>query len=503
MIRRLRSCFLPLALAAVASCAPVAAPPGAPDIAQRQHPNIVLIVADDLGWGDLSSYGGPVSTPNIDALAEDGVRYTRAYASAYQCSPSRAGMLTGRYQQRFGHESNYRGPGDGVGGIGLAAGMKAFEAGTLAPTGMGVPRDVPMLSEWLKGAGYRTAMLGKWHLGFDPGLRPSDRGFDRFFGFLSGSSAYALADTPDVVAMGRNRGEGEDDEGMGSPLPETRSPYYALREGDRIAADQSGYLTDLLTNRAVSYIRGQDGKAPFFLYVAHLAPHQPLTALQRHYDQLAHIADRRKRIYYAMVLSLDESVGAVRAALRERGLEQNTIVIFTSDNGCPRPGIFCSNGPLREGKQSMYEGGLRVPLIAAWPGHLAGGKVEQGQVSLLDLAPTVLGAAGLGHKGGDGVDLRRAGGPRALYWRHQVHRAAIDGPWKLIDYRAVDGRRVPFLYNLDADQGEQTDQAARHPARVEQMRKSLRKWEMGLRDPRWVPPNPKRRTYDGVTVDMY
>ncbi|MEJ6010790.1 sulfatase-like hydrolase/transferase [Novosphingobium aquae] len=497
------------ALLSVAACAPAPAPPAQSNATVSDaRPNIVLIVADDLGWGDLSSYGGPVTTPNLDQLARDGVRYTQAYASAYQCSPSRAGLMTGRYQERFGHESNFRGPGDGVGGIGLAAGMKAFEEGALGPTGMGTPRGVPMVSERLKEAGYHTAMFGKWHLGFDPGMRPRDRGFDEFFGFLAGSTSYALSNTPDIVSQSRvgNR-EGEDDEGMGSSLPDQRSPYYALRDGDGIAADQGGYLTDVLSDRAVSFIKRQDARNPFFLYLAHLAPHQPLTALQRNFDRLPQITDRRKRIYYAMILSLDESVGAVRAALREKGLDRNTIVIFTSDNGCPRPGIFCSNGALREGKQSLYEGGLRVPLIASWPGRLADNSIEDGRVSLLDLAPTFLKAAKAGpDRNLDGIFLpqaRSADPARALFWRHQVHSAMIEGPWKLIDYASVEGRRVPFLFNLSADQGEKMNKADEDPARVARMRAAMRKWESGLSAPRWVPPNPKRRTYDGVTVDMY
>lgn len=500
---KLRATFAALAIVfGVTACAPLRQA----DSPAKVAPNIVLIVADDLGWGDLSSYGGPVETPNIDALAASGVRYTHAYASGYQCSPSRAGMMTGRYQQRFGHESNYRGPGDSVGDIGLAAGMSAFEAGTLGFTGMGVPASVPMLPERLSQAGYRTAMLGKWHLGFDKGLRPSDRGFDEFYGFLSGSTAYALEGTEGVITLPRNR-DGGDDEGMDSPLPSRRAPYYALRDGDEISPDQAGYLTDVLTDKAVSYIERQDGRRPFFLYLAHLAPHQPLTALQRNYDRLSQITDVRKRIYYAMILSLDESVGAIREALHRKGLDRNTIVVFTSDNGCPRPGIFCSNGPLREGKQSLYEGGLRIPLIVNWPDHYSGGATSEQRVSLLDLVPTFLEAAGQTTGAMDDGRLLPDGtadtGDRSLYWRHQVHGAMVSGKWKLIDYTDVDGREVPFLFDLSKDRGEKTNLADSAPEDLARLRRELKQWESGLSAPRWVPPHPKRRTYDGVTIESY
>lgn len=495
--------------------------PAGGDMTAQARPNIVLIVADDLGWGDLSSYGGPVSTPNIDALASDGVRFTQAYASAYQCSPSRAGLLTGRYQQRFGHESNFRGPGDGVGGIGLAAGMLAYEDGTLPPSGLGLPTSQPMLAERMKAAGYRTAMVGKWHLGFDPGMRPTERGFGYFFGFLAGSSPYALASTPDVIAAahiglggkGGKTGKGadaDDEEGLGNALPDRRPLYYSVRDGIEPVADQSAYMTDLLSDKAVDYIKAQSVDKPFFLYLAHLAPHQPLTVTRRYYDRLPQIKDERKRIYYAMILALDDSVGAIRAALKERGLDRDTLIIFTSDNGCPRPRIFCSNGNLREGKQTLYEGGLRIPLIAAWPGRIAPGRTDDRFASLLDLTPTFLKLAGAPAKGAglDGTSLLprlfgAAAPDRTLFWRHQVHQAVRSGRWKMIVYRTVEGRTATFLFDLETDPAETTNVAASYPEIVTRLNAALHRWDRGLQAPRWVPPNPKRRTFDGVTVDMY
>lgn len=499
---------------AVSGCAGVS--PARPErsTASVRRPNVVLVVADDLGWGDLSSYGGPVATPNLDMLARDGVRFTEARASAYQCSPSRAGLLTGRYQQRFGHESNFRGPGDGVDGVGLARGMAAFEAGTLEPAGLGLPVDQPILAERLKQLGYRTAMIGKWHLGFDPGMRPSERGFDWFYGFLAGSSPYALAATPDIVTAGHVGAEGResgDDEGLGSARPAKRSLYYTVRDGLEPVADQSEYLTDLFGRKAVEYVTQQAGDRPFFLYLAHLAPHQPLTVTRKYYDRLPQIADEKRRIYYAMILALDDSIGQLRAALKSKGLEKDTLILFASDNGCPRPRAFCSNGPLREGKQTMYEGGFKIPLVAAWPGRIRPGRVNSENVSLLDIAPTVLAYAGgdparLAVDGRNLAPLLEHGTTlpgQPIYWRHQIHLAALEGQWKLIVYRDVNGSQAEFLFDLSADPGEKVNLAQKRPDVVARLQKGLGAWETGLAAPRWVPPNPKRRTFDGVTVDLY
>lgn len=475
--------------------------------------NVVLIVADDLGYGDLSAYGGPVNTPNIDALARDGVRFTRAYASAYQCSPSRAGLLTGRYQERFGHESNFTGPGDEDGGPGLLAGLDAFDAGTLPPTGLGVPRTQVMLQERLSAQGVRTGMIGKWHLGFDQGLRPPERGFTSFFGFLAGSSPYALASAPDIESVGRgekaSRKSEEDDEGLGTALPEARRLYYALRSGDQVVPDQSGYMTDRLTTEALNFIDRQDAQHPFFLYVAHLAPHQPLTTTKFWYDRLGKISDRKTRIYYAMIMALDESVGQIRRALQARGLDKNTLIVFTSDNGCPRPGVFCSNGPLRDGKQSLFEGGIRIPLIFTLPGKYRAGQVDNRPVSLLDVAPTVLDYMGQEMpKDIDGVPLRNRlehgrSSERPLFWRHQIHHAVVDGDWKLIVYKAKDGTPVDFLYNLAQDPAEMKNLAGENPGEVAALKQKYAAWDAQMSAPRWTPRKTKSRTYDGVQVEVY
>ena len=301
--------------------------------AQSRPPNIVVIVGDDMGYADLGAHGSQdMRTPNIDALARDGVRFTDAYVSGPYCSPTRAGFLTGRYPQRFGHEFNLGAPHDEF----------------------GLPLGETTIADRLKTAGYRTAIFGKWHLGMGEKYQPLRRGFDEFFGFLAGAHTYIN------VGTGPNR----------------------LHEGTTPVESFEGYLTDALADRASAYIK-QQAAGPFFLYLAFNAAHTPLQAPQKYLDRFAQIKDEQRRTYAAMVSAMDDGVGKVLGTLREQNLDQNTLVIFFNDNGGPTMEATTVNGssnaPLRGSKRTTWEGGIRVPFMMRWAGGLPAGRVELGR----------------------------------------------------------------------------------------------------------------------------
>jgi len=427
-------------------------------VPQDRPPNIVVIVADDMGYADIGSYGAKdIPTPNLDALARRGVRFTDAYVSMPYCSPTRAGLLTGRYPQRFGHEYN----------IGL------MEEHRVA----GLPVGQPTLADRLKTAGYRTALLGKWHLGFAPQFLPTRRGFDEFFGFLAGAHAYVA---PQAV----------------------RNPIY---DGDRVVT-AIPYFTDTLADRAVEYIHRNRDRA-FFLYLAFNAVHTPLQATQRYRARVAAIADSTRQTYAAMLVAMDDAIGKALDAIHSEQLDTRTLIFFFSDNGGPTDSATwngSSNAPLRGDKGTTWEGGIRVPFIMAWDGHLPAGTVDTRPIIQLDVLPTALASAGLPvpRDSIDGVNLlpfltgANAGSPHdALYWRSGRRIAIREGDWKLV---RSDGRPPEDtvgmtlagagLYNVRQDPGEATDLAARYPDRVQAMGDRWRRWSQTLVAPAWVPP---------------
>ncbi|MCC6408328.1 MAG: sulfatase [Planctomycetes bacterium] len=417
----------------------------------ERKPNVVLIVADDLGYADLGVQGArDVRTPNLDRLAAEGVRFTAGYVTAPLCAPSRAALLTGRYGQRFGLETNPGSERD-------------------AAAGFGVPRDEPMLAERLKAAGYATAIVGKWHVGYEAELRPQRRGFDSFFGFLSGSSRY----------VARN----------------LRNPILRGDEPTKV----EGYLTDAFTREAVEFI-GAHAEQPFFLYVPFNAVHVPLEAPEPDRERFAGISDEKRRTFAVMLSKLDSGVGAILAALDEKKLSEDTLVIFLSDNGGATAENTSRNAPLRGEKPELYEGGVRVPFLVRWTGKLKAGTVEARPVSSLDVVPTVLAAAGLAKGGGrpdgktddkplDGVDLvpfltgkSKARPHDALFWRIGKDSAARVGDWKLV----VHGDQTE-LYDLTEDLAEKTNLAKRRPEVVAKLRAAYEAWERQLVAPRWTP----------------
>src|SRR5688500_1480446 len=314
--------------------------------AQTARPNIVVIVADDMGYADIGPYGGKdIPTPNLDALARDGVRFTDAYVSGPYCSPTRAGLMTGKYPQRFGHEYNI-----------LPNSIPA------AHSEIGLPLTETTMADRLRAAGYSTAMFGKWHLGSNERFHPMERGFEEFFGFLDGAHSYT------------------------TPLVKQQNPLF---EGRKPVAEPE-YLTDVLARRAVEYINRKRTQ-PYFLYLAFNAVHTPMEATDKYLKRFAHIPDGRRRTYAAMLSAMDDGIGKTLAAL-----DDNTLVFFFSDNGGPtfaggRNGSI--NTPLRGSKRTTWEGGVRVPMIVKWKGRISPGSTYSGQVMQLDVLPTALTAA--------------------------------------------------------------------------------------------------------------
>jgi arylsulfatase B len=351
----------------------------------QRRPNIVLILADDLGYGELGCQGNAeIPTPHIDSIAAGGVRFTAGYVTGPNCSPSRAGLLAGRYGTRFGHEFNP---------IGAQNENPAF----------GLPLAETTLAEVLRDAGYATGAIGKWHLGGAAPYHPQRRGFDSFFGFLHEGHYYVPAPWPGVATMLRRRtlpGGGQGRRTFGDVTYSTHMhgfepPYDAnnpiLRDGQPSA--EAAYLTDAFTREALSFI-DRRREEPFFLYVAYNAVHSPLQGADAYLKEFASIDDIQRRIFAAMLGNLDDGVGQILAKLRAAGLEDDTLVFFLSDNGGPTRELTSSNKPLRGEKGSVYEGGVRVPFMVRWPGRLPAGSTYEQPVSSTDIFATAAAVAG-------------------------------------------------------------------------------------------------------------
>ncbi len=404
-----------------------------------RKPNIVIILADDAGYGDFGFQGSrEMLTPNIDALARQGVLYEQAYATTPFCSPSRAGLLTGRHPLRYGFEFN----------------LTHDPAPGIDPAFMGLAKGERTLADRLKAIGYRTIAVGKWHLGDAPQFHPNARGFDHFYGLIGGNSSY---------------------------FPESVKPGALQRNG--AAATARAYLTDDFAAEAIAQIDAAAGQ-PFLLYLAFTAPHTPMDATAADIARFRHIADPQRRRLAAMMWGLDRATGRVLEALKARGLERNTLVIFTNDNGGDAIGLDADNRPLRGMKGTLLEGGIRVPMIVRWPDGTGAGERRSHPVSLMDIVPTALTlAGGTLPRGLDGFPLLPAGSKaeRTLHWRYDTVAAMRQGPWKLL--RFPD--RAPQLYNLAQDPGEAHDLAPAQPERLAAMMKALFAWEGTVEHPRW------------------
>ena len=469
--------FLPAVIVALAcmttSCGTETAPP-----------NIVLILADDLGYCDSELYGcDTIPTPKINRIAEEGVLFTAGYVTSPVCSPSRAGLLTGRYQQRYGHEF-----------------LPSDES-------VGLPPGEATLADAMRRAGYRTGMVGKWHLGVGEEFHPIHRGFDEFFGVVDWGSDYIDPTREDVKSSRPGQKTAQASKTAPVATWGGRGGVNAVRRGTQVV-EEGDYLTDAFTREAVAFIDDHGGR-PFFLYLPYTAVHQPLQVTSKYYDRFAHMDDESARIFAAMASSMDDGVGSVLEALERNGLQENTMVIFLSDNGA---GVadYCSNEPLRLGKQTLFEGGVRVPFIMKWPGRISAGMTYDHPVSALDIFPTAMAAAGHAEpstdRPGDGVDLvpylngSIDGRPHdTLYWRSGPNWAIREGDWKLIHA----GDRY-WLYDLSQDIGEQKNLAAERPEIVEKLKNVYDRWNSEMIEPLWPPIGVKSSpsfAVDGVAID--
>lgn len=427
-------------------------------LAASPRPNIVFIVADDLGYADLGCYGGraPVS-PVLDRLAAGGMKFTQGYANSPVCSPTRFALMTARYQYRL-----------------RGAAEEPINNKSRGSTTLGLPPEHPTLPSLLKASGYRTALIGKWHLGYPPAFGPLRSGYEEFFGPMSGGVDY-------FTHCSSN----------GS---------HDLWLGDE-EKKEDGYLTDLISQRSVDFITRMAGGAregtPFFLSMHYTAPHWPWETrddealAQEIRGNLFHLHGGNIHSYRRMIHHMDEGIGQVMDTLRRQGLADNTLVVFTSDNGGER---FSDNWPLVGGKMDLTEGGIRVPWIAHWPAQIAPGQVSQQHCMTMDWSATLLDAAGVPAAPGyplDGVSLLPVlqqpghGFHRPLYWRmnHRGQRALRDGDWK---YLRVDGN--DYLFNIAADERERANLSAREPARLGAMREAWERWNDSM------PPIPADAT---------
>ena len=448
--------FLPYLLL-ICSCS---GPLGDKPNQSARPPNVVVILADDLGYADVGFQGlEDFETPHIDRLAAAGIRLTNGYVSHPYCSPSRAGLLTGRNQHRFGHARNPK-----------------FGAGE------GLPLDETILPEVMARAGYISGAVGKWHLGDAPPFRPRERGFDEFFGLFGGGHDYF-------------RSEGSDAREYLIPLSDN---------GAEVPVE--GYLTDQLTQAALDFVE-RHAEDPFFLYLAYNAPHGPLQAPAELLRRVRTIKDERRRTYAAMVTALDNGVGQLVGLLADLDLSESTLVFFLSDNGGPTPANASDNSPLRATKGTVYEGGVRVPFVVAWPGTLPAGSQYDPPVSALDIFPTAVAVAGIDLPVGlDGVNLMpylsgdRPGPPHELlYWHsHAGAQYAARTPNRKY-VRSLD--RVPELYAILDDPSESEDISAEDPA-VAVLEQATDSWHAEHPPPAWPGTGEGRLMHPNTALGL-
>ncbi|MGE3156517.1 MAG: arylsulfatase [Xanthobacteraceae bacterium] len=442
----------------------------------NQKPNIIFIMVDDLGNADLGYRGSDIRTPNIDKLATEGVRMESFYGQPV-CTPSRACLMTGRYPMRYGLQT-----------------LVIFPSHTY-----GLPTEERTLPQALKDAGYRTLMTGKWHLGHaDKKYWPQNRGFDHFYGNVVGEVDYFTRERGGIIDWQRN----------GTFLKE------------------NGYYTTLIGNEAVKLIEEQDASRPFFLYFASLAPHAPFQAPKEGIDRYASIANETRRTYAAMLSELDVQIGRLIAVLEKKGLRENTIILFASDNGGATSGLFAtgarspeeratelseklpaSNGRFRGGKGSLYEGGVRVPAFANWPGKLKPAIVND-PVHMVDIMPTLLalaGGQGSADRPFDGVDIwpTLAQGKASPHGELLIHIEPIrgtirKGDWKLVRMATFPGKTE--LYNLASDPEEKNNLADQHPDIVSQLNARLMAYSQEMKPAEWIKAQPAFVGAQGKTI---
>lgn len=441
-----------------------------------------------MGYGDVGYHGTrKIMTPHIDSIANEGVHFSKAYSSASVCGPSRSGLLTGVYQQRFG-------AGENMNSSGYPHDMKFPLAG--------VPKSQSMVSEMLKAKGYKTGMVGKWHLGMDKSLQPNSRGYDFYYGFLNGSHDYTA---------------------WTNKFAKSKSKWPVFRNYEMEPPAENIYLTDLFSNEAVQFI-DKNHEKPFFLFMSYNSVHHPWQVPQHYVERVKHLSDiKDTQIFMAMVLAMDNGIGRVLNKLKEKNISENTIVIFTTDNGTPlgqglKPGkkdttltygdhLMSSAGKFRGFKGDTYEGGTRVPLAIKWPNKIKAGQTYTKSVSTLDLVPTILAPLNQQTPSSgfhfDGVDLlpyiqgiKETAPHETLYWRRDCDYAMLKGKWK-ITWNDRDHKRTIKLFNLEQDPFEKMDLANSMPEKVQTLQNEFDAWDSQQPDNLWWGgPENRNRGFD-------
>ena len=455
-----------------------------------QLPNVILIVADDLGYNDISANGNElIQTTNIDQIGRNGINFSRAYATASVCAPSRAAFLTGNYQHRYGFEFlpdlfNY---GPRV----RKADFKRF--GHQDNFKMWYEKDVPInqrgldpyvntIGDYLKKMGYQTSVIGKWHMGTHPKFSPKNYGFDYHYGITGAASLYAPIGKENIV----NSKHTWD---FADFITWQVSQYYTLENGKNSIPKKSEYLTDLFTKKAVSYIK-ENKDRPFFLHLSHMAPHGPFQAQRKYYEMFDHIEDHNKRVYYAMIKNLDDSVGEIKKTLEREGILDNTLIIFTSDNGGATYTRATNNSPYIGGKMSNFEGGTVVPMMMQWNNKIKPQQNYSHIVSLLDIVPTILDAVespSLSNKY-DGVSLLpffnsvNKKPHNELFWKTGYVKSIVSKNYKL---HINEKENFKFLINLEKDAEEGNNLISKYPEKAEELTLKLNNWIKDLREPKW------------------
>jgi arylsulfatase A-like enzyme len=425
----------------------------------EKKPNIILILADDLGYGDLGYTGcKDFTTPNIDKLAKNGVEFTNGYASHPFCAPTRAGIMTGRYQHRFGFQENPSHKFDNH----------------------GIPSSETILPKLLKKANYKSALVGKWHLGVKDHHNPMTKGFDEFYGFVSGGHDYFKANLNEISGHSYL-----------SPININGKP-----------SKFDGYLTDVLTDYGLNFIK-ENKKNPFFLFMSYNAPHTPLHPSKKYYDQLSHIKNKQRRIYASMVCSLDEGVGRIVKELEESGIDENTLICFMSDNGgAPFP--WPNNAPFNGSKGTAMEGGIHVPYLFYWKGKLQPAQYHENVISF-DIFSTALELAGLEIPKDKKIDSKNlmpyltgenSNKPhKNLYWMlGDLQKAVKSGNKKLIKI----GDEKPLLFDIEKDIKETIDISQQNKTMSNDLMESFNNWKSSLPEPKYKSDgiaNKKQQKY--------
>ena len=456
----------------------------------KSKPNIILIVADDLGYNDISINGNKlIETTNIDQIASNGVNFSRAYATASVCAPSRAAFLTGNYQhrygfeflpdlfnlsprvrkadfKRFGHKDNF---------------PKWYEK-SVPVNQRGLDPYVNTIGDYLKKHGYKTSVIGKWHMGSHRKYNPKNFGFDEHYGINGAGSLYAPLNDNSIV-------ESRHTWDFADFITWQVTNYHLEENGKKTVPKNSEYLTDTFTKKAIDFIKINKSNS-FFLHLSHMAPHGPFQAQKKYYDQFSHIEDHNKRVYYAMIKNLDDSIGEIKATLKEEGLLENTLIIFTSDNGGATYTRAADNSPYTGGKMSNFEGGTTVPMMMEWAGKIDKKVTYNNMVSLLDIVPTILDAINSPSAKNkfDGVSLLpylkslEKKPHQDLFWKTGYVKSIISGDFKL---HINEKENLITLNKLDEDPSEENNLISIYPEKASELQKKWNKWNESLKKAKW------------------